>query len=63
MEALYKSGEIVYSKNPPNVKLVVRRYEDNVYCCRVYNHPRRIELLYDESNLQRSNNPTDKKHI
>lgn len=47
----YVSGDIVYAKEHPNLKLLVRRYIDRVYYCKVVDYPERKELVYFEREL------------
>ncbi len=61
MGNLFKPGDIVYTKKPPYVKLVVRRYLDKICQCRVYNHPTNKELSYDDIELRYSTNPSENK--
>lgn len=35
MENKYKEGEIVYAKINPELKLVIRRYVDQIYYCKI----------------------------
>lgn len=63
MKHLFNPGDIVYAKRVPHVKLIVRRYEDEVYHCKVCNHPEnRIQIHY-EKDLIGSSNPADKRHF
>ena len=62
MENQFKPGDIVYAKKPTDLKLVVRRFVDKVYHCRVYNHPESREMTYSENELRASTNPAEKKH-
>lgn len=47
----YEPGVIVYAKVNPTQKLVVRRYIDRVYYCKVQEHPTEKELVYFEREL------------
>lgn len=47
----YKAGDIVYAKANPTLKLVIRRYIDQVYYCKVQDDPERKELVYFEREL------------
>jgi hypothetical protein len=51
MENKYKEGEIVYAKTDPSLKLIIRRYIDRIYYCRVPEDPSREELVYFEREL------------
>lgn len=46
MENKYKEGEIVYAKVDPGLKLVIRRYVDRIYYCKIQDDPNRKELVY-----------------
>lgn len=61
MENLFKTGEIVYSRNPPRVKMIVRRNVDKVYYCKVFNHPGNREMSFAERDLMASINPMEKR--
>jgi hypothetical protein len=47
----YKEGETVYAKVNPGLELIVRRYVDNIYYCKVQNDPERKDLVYFEREL------------
>jgi hypothetical protein len=51
MENKYKDGEEVYAKENPIQKLVIRRYLDRIYYCKVLNEPTWDELAYFEREL------------
>jgi hypothetical protein len=51
MENKYKEGDIVTAKENPNKKLIVRRYVDRIYYCKVENDPSAKELVYFEREL------------
>ena len=51
MENKYKEGQIVYSIEYPTLPLIVRRYVDRIYYCKVKNDPTRKELVYFERQL------------
>lgn len=61
MENRFKSGDAVFSKNAPKVKLIVRRCVDDVYYCKVHNSPYSPELSFYERDLTKSTNPADKR--
>jgi len=47
----YKEGEIVYAKVNPGLKLVIRRYVDKIYYCKIQDEPARKELVYFEREI------------
>ncbi|TRX46401.1 hypothetical protein FNH22_30890 [Fulvivirga sp. M361] len=47
----YNAGDITYAKANPTLKLVIRRYIDQVYYCKVQDDPERKELVYFEREL------------
>ncbi|MCD6066143.1 MAG: hypothetical protein K0S33_969 [Bacteroidetes bacterium] len=51
MENKYKEGDVVYAKANPVVKLVIRRYVDEIYYCRVQYKPELKEQVYFEREL------------
>ena len=51
MENKFKEGEIVRAKVNPNLKLVVRRYVDRIYYCKIQEDPTQKELVYFEREL------------
>ncbi len=51
MENKYKEGDIVCAKENPSQKLIVRRYVDKIYYCRVKDEPTAKELVYFEREL------------
>lgn len=57
--ALFKSGDIVFSTKANHIKLIVRRFADDVYYCRVHNHPESKEQFHYERDLRASWNPAD----
>lgn len=52
----YNPGDIVYAKVNPTLKLVIRRYVDQVYYCKVFDDQERKELVYFDRELVE--NPT-----
>jgi hypothetical protein len=52
MENKYKEGQVVYAKVDPGLKLVIRRYVDRIYYCKVQNDPTRKELVYFEREIE-----------
>ncbi|HWY12940.1 MAG TPA: hypothetical protein VN026_16515 [Bacteroidia bacterium] len=51
MENLYKEGDIVFAKENPTLKLVIRRYIDQIYYCKVHADSTAKELVYFEREL------------
>ncbi len=51
MYNLYKKGEIVVERIRPGQNLIVSRYSQNLYYCRVQGNDKRKELVYSESEL------------
>lgn len=51
MENKYKEGDLIYAKNDLSLKLIIRRYVDKVYYCKVKEDPARKELVYFEREL------------
>lgn len=51
MENLYKEGDVVCAKENPTLKLVIRRYVDRIYYCKVQADPNAKELVYFEREL------------
>ena len=52
----YNPGDVVYAKVNPALSLVIRRYIDQVYYCKIQDDPDRNELVYFERELLE--NPT-----
>src|SRR5690349_24370926 len=48
----YKEGEFVFAKTNPDLKLVVRRYLDRIYYCRLQENESPGDLVYFERELQ-----------
>ncbi|MEQ8336510.1 MAG: hypothetical protein RIA62_04150 [Cyclobacteriaceae bacterium] len=61
MENRFKSGDVVYSKNAPRIKLIVRRCIDDVYYCKVHASAYSPEKTFYERELMESTNPADKR--
>ena len=57
MENKYKTGEVVYERTNPYQKLIVSRYVDRVYYCKVQDAPKRKELVYFERELKAETAP------
>ena len=51
MEGKFKEGEIVYARMYPAKKLIVSRYADKLYYCRVPENLKLKELVYFEREL------------
>ncbi len=51
MENKYKEGEEVYAKVNPSLKLIIRRYVDRIYYCKIKINPTLKELVYFEREL------------
>lgn len=47
----YKEGDVVYAKEAPTLKLVVRRYIHRIYYCRAPDNPTGKDLVYFEREL------------
>ncbi|MGB3467830.1 MAG: hypothetical protein WBA74_21260 [Cyclobacteriaceae bacterium] len=50
-ENKYKGGDVVYTKENPDVKMIVRRYISQIYYCRFADEPDRKELALFEREL------------
>lgn len=51
MENKYKEGEEVYAKVNPSLKLIIRRYVDRIYYCKIKENPTQKELVYFEREI------------
>lgn len=51
MENKYKEGEEVFAKVNPSLKLIIRRYVDRIYYCKIKKDPTLKELVYFEREL------------
>lgn len=51
MENIYKVGQEVYAKVDPSLKLIIRRYVDRIYYCKIKEDLNRKELVYFEREL------------
>ena len=51
MENIFPEGSVVYAKEDPTLKLVVRRYVDRIYYCTISEDPSHKELVYYEREL------------
>ena len=50
-EDKFKIGDVVYERTNPYQKLIVNRYADRVYYCKIQSAPNRKELVYFEREL------------
>lgn len=61
MKNTHNADDVVYAKADPTLRLVVRRYVDKIYYCKVQDDPERKELVYFERELlDKSSNPISK---
>jgi hypothetical protein len=51
MENKYKEGEEVFGEENPSLKLIIRRYVDRIYYCKIKKDPAQKELAYFERQL------------
>lgn len=51
MENKFKEGEEVYAKVNPSLKLIIRRYVDRIYYCKIKENPTQKELVYFEREI------------
>jgi hypothetical protein len=51
LENKYKEGEEVYAKINPSRKLIIRRYVDRIYYCKIKEDPTLKELVYFEREI------------
>ena len=51
MENKHKEGDTVFAYENPKLKLVVRRYVDRIYYCKIQEDPTRKELVYFDREL------------
>jgi hypothetical protein len=56
MENTFKEGDVVCAKENPTLKLVIRRYVDRIYYCKVQADPAAKELVYFERELEMETN-------
>lgn len=47
----YNAGDVVCAKENPLLKLVIRRYVDRIYYCKIQEDLERKELVYFEEEL------------
>lgn len=55
MENKYKEGDIVFAKENPTRKLIIRRYVDRIYYCKIQEDDSAKELVYFERELTENN--------
>ncbi|MEQ8474420.1 MAG: hypothetical protein RIC35_24700 [Marinoscillum sp.] len=55
----FEAGDTVFAKVNPTQKLIIRRYIDQVYYCRIPDKPDARELVYYERELVESTQHTD----
>ena len=51
MDNKFKEGDVVCAKENPAKKLIVRRYVDRIYYCKVKDDPNAKEFVYFEREL------------
>ena len=51
MEHKFNEGETVYAKEAPEVKLIIRRYIDEIYYCKIADHTAGKERVYFQREL------------
>jgi hypothetical protein len=51
MDNKYKEGDVVYANEDPAKQLVIRRYVDRIYYCKVVGDSHAKELVYFEREL------------
>jgi len=50
-ENKYKEGEVVYERTNPTRKLIIGRYMDGLYYCKLQESKKQKELVYFEREL------------
>lgn len=50
-ESKFKQGEIVMERVRPYLKLLVSRYENQIYYCKILDRESKKELVYSEREL------------
>lgn len=50
-ENIFKEGDVVRAKVNPTLLLVVRRYVDRIYYCRIQQNPTQKEMVYFEREI------------
>lgn len=61
MENKHNAGDTVYAKVNPTLQLVVRRFVDSIYYCKIQNDPGHKELVYFERELLDKSSNSDGK--
>jgi hypothetical protein len=51
MSNKFKEGETVFAIANPEEQLIIRRYVDRIYYCKLKAHPEQKELVYFEREL------------
>jgi len=51
MDNKFAEGSVVFALASPEIKLVIRRYVDRVYYCRLQSDPEQKEMIYFEREL------------
>lgn len=51
IQSIYRPGDVVFANVNPTLKLVVRRYIDRIYYCKIQDDPEAKELVYFEREL------------
>jgi hypothetical protein len=57
MENKYKEGEVVCAKEKPSFKLIIRRYVDRIYYCKIKKDPLIKKVVYFERELMSETAP------
>lgn len=52
MENKYKEGQAVHAIVNPGLSLIIRRYVERIYYCKVANKPNHKELAYFEREIE-----------
>lgn len=59
MVPAYNEGQVVRARIAPELNLIVRRFIDQVYFCKVQNDPDAQELVYFERELEAAAIPNE----
>ncbi|MGL5892203.1 MAG: hypothetical protein ACRC3B_20080 [Bacteroidia bacterium] len=51
-ENKYAEGEYVHAIDSPHIKLIIRRYLDRIYYCKIVEYPEHDDLVYFERQLE-----------
>jgi hypothetical protein len=57
-ENKYAEGQYVHAIDSPHIKLIIRRYLDRIYYCKIAEFPEHDDLVYFERQIEPD---TDKK--